>query len=150
MKICSKCGKQKEESEFFVKEKISGRLHAQCKQCYKIHRKSYYDQHYAKYGDEYRKRANIRRDKVRKELHDNMVAFLKNKTCIICGEPDVRTFEFDHIEPALKSFGISQGIRAGKKWVEILEEIKKCRILCANCHKIHTANQRGWYKTFTE
>lgn len=146
MKICSKCSTKKELTEFFVKDKLSGRLHAQCKECYKNHRKSYYAEHYSKYGDNYRARANIRRIQNRKDLQQNMLDFLKDKACVICGQSDIRTFEFDHRNPETKSFGIAQAIRLGKKWEEILDEIAKCRILCANCHKIHTANQRGWYK----
>ena len=32
------------------------------------------------------------------------------------------------------------------KWNLILEEIKKCEVRCANCHRIKTANQFGFEK----
>lgn len=28
----------------------------------------------------------------------------------------------------------------------LMAEIEKCDILCANCHRIKTAKQLGWYK----
>ena len=150
MRMCTKCLQEKRENDFFVKDKASGRLHAQCKSCYKEHRKTYSVEHYRKYGDAYRLRAKIRRAIVRKDLQSKMLEYLSGKSCVICGEADIRTFEFDHLHPENKTFSIAKGMTDGKKWDEILSEIKKCRILCANCHKKHTASQRNWYKLLAE
>ena len=75
-----------------------------------------------------------------------MLSYLRDKKCSICSETDIRTFEFDHINPNEKSFNISRGMTNGYKWEMILQEINKCRILCANCHKKHTSVTRNWYK----
>ncbi|MDB5177030.1 MAG: hypothetical protein JWN75_698 [Candidatus Saccharibacteria bacterium] len=147
MKICTKCLVSKFESDFFVKDKKTGRLHTQCKECYKSHRKTYYAEHYSKYGDLYRERAKLRRIEIQQGLRSKMLEYLHGKSCALCGENDIRTFEFDHLEPKLKSFGIARAIGDGTKWDKILLEIQKCRILCANCHKKHTSSQFGWYKT---
>ena len=146
MKVCSKCSDAKLESEFFIKDKASGKLHAQCKECYKAHRKTFYASHYAKYGDLYRKRSQEYRMMLRTEFRNNMLEYLKDKECIICGENDIRVLEFDHVDPTKKSFAISQSVRMGYRWPDVEEEIKKCRILCSNCHKKHTADQAKWYK----
>ncbi len=146
MKTCSKCCETKEESEYFVKDKKSGRLHAQCKLCYKEHRKNYSAEHYAKYGDAYRERARIRRAHVKKVMVSQLVEYLEDKSCVKCGESDIRVLEFDHIDPATKSFSIARGITYGKHWEIILKEIDKCQILCSNCHKKRTAVQYGWLK----
>lgn len=146
MKACTKCHKIKALEQFFVKDRATGRLHAQCKDCYKEHRLTYAAAHYKKYGDAYRERAKIRRATVKKGLQAHMLLYLKDHPCTICGEDDVRTLEFDHLEPALKSFGIAKAITDGRKWADILIEIEKCRVLCANCHKKHTALQNNWYK----
>ena len=147
MKTCSKCSTTKPISEYFVKDKKSGRLHAQCKDCYKEHRKTFYTNHYAKYGDLYRKRAQARRIMLRQEYRTNMLAYLSGKACIICGENDLRVLEFDHINPSEKLFSISQAVKLGYSWPAVEIEIGKCRILCANCHKKQTAHQANWYKS---
>lgn len=57
----------------------------------------------------------------------------KQMGCKECGITDVRLLEFHHIDPDSKLFTIGNGTR-GKAILE--EEIKKCELLCANCHKI--------------
>ena len=146
MKICSKCKLTKLETEYFVKDKKKGRLHAECKNCYREHRKVYYQEHYQKYGDEYRLRAKKRRDIIRADLKSRMKKYLCDKKCEMCGENDIVVLDFDHIIPKNKSFSIASGIRNGKNWDDILKEIKKCRILCANCHRRVTAKQNDWYR----
>jgi 5-methylcytosine-specific restriction endonuclease McrA len=146
MKTCSKCGVAKESSEFFVKDSKTGRLHAQCKTCYSAHRKTYYKQHYEKYHAAYLERAKVRRSTLRDEFRQNMLRYLSDKYCAECGESDIRVLEFAHMHPDEKLFSISQAVRLGYSWDDILLEMKKCRILCANCHKKETAEQFGWYK----
>lgn len=148
MKQCSKCRLDKVESEYFVKSKATGKLHAQCKLCYKEHRRSYHILHYSRYGDAYRERARLRRARIKYGLRINMLKYLQSKACIICGEDDMRVLDFDHIEPLKKEFSISSGITKGYDWEKILAEISKCRILCSNCHRKHTAIQGKWYKNY--
>ncbi len=76
-----------------------------------------------------------------------MIEYLSDKQCVQCAESDNRVLEFDHLDPSLKSFGIATALRDGYSWEATLAEIAKCRILCANCHKKHTANQFNWYKS---
>lgn len=68
-----------------------------------------------------------RRRKRHKEL-------LEGKVCERCGFDDFRALEFHHTNPEEKEFTIGR-ILAGKMNV-LLEEIKKCELLCANCHRI--------------
>lgn len=146
MKVCTKCNQTKEESDFFVKDSATGRLHVQCKSCYKEHRKIYQQEHYARYHQEYLERAKLQRNNLRAAFRAHMLEYLYGKVCEECGEADIRTFEFAHIDATTKAFGISRAVRLGRSWQEVLSEIAKCRILCANCHKKETAEQFGWYK----
>ena len=146
MKICSKCKISRPESDYFIKSTTPPRLHAQCKQCYKEHRRTYYADHYAKYGQLYRERAKVRREMLRNLYHDRILSYLKTHPCSTCRENDVRVLEFDHLDPTEKTFSISFGIRYGRPWPQIEAEIGKCQVLCANCHKKRTAEQAGWYK----
>jgi len=61
--------------------------------------------------------------------------------CILCGykkHPDA--LHFDHINIHNKLKDISAMVSFSKEKIKL--EMKKCRILCANCHAAHTANQR--------
>ena len=69
---------------------------------------------------------------------------MKLQGCEFCGykNPDLpRFFDFDHIDPSIKLENISFMVRNNYSMEELLAEIAKCRILCKNCHYIHTQNQ---------
>jgi hypothetical protein len=43
-------------------------------------------------------------------------------------------YEFHHLDPAEKDFGVaSDGVP--RRWEVILAELRKCVMLCANCHR---------------
>ena len=43
-------------------------------------------------------------------------------------------YEFHHLDPTIKEFTITRIM--GRKWENIVPELNKCVLLCANCHKI--------------
>jgi len=44
-------------------------------------------------------------------------------------------YDFHHLDPTTKEFALSsKGIT--KSWKKVEEELKKCILLCANCHRI--------------
>ncbi len=60
--------------------------------------------------------------------------------CAICGykgHPDA--LDFDHLPGTDKKAAVSQMYRAA--WTEVMKEIEKCQILCANCHRIISAQR---------
>lgn len=60
--------------------------------------------------------------------------------CIICGfDKWTESLDFHHINPKEKLFNLSSlGISKGSKnWKSIVEEARKCVILCANCHRAY-------------
>ncbi|MBI4447784.1 hypothetical protein HY643_02295 [Candidatus Woesearchaeota archaeon] len=63
--------------------------------------------------------------------------------CKRCGYdkyPEV--LEFHHRDPAQKDFNISKKGHC-RSWKRVEKEIKKCDLLCANCHReIHVENRR--------
>ena len=64
--------------------------------------------------------------------------------CQECGEDRPETLVFDHVNPSSKKHNISY-MRGRYSLNAILKEIKKCRILCANCHSIRTSKQFNWH-----
>jgi len=64
----------------------------------------------------------------------NIINNLKDKPCEFCGKKyDSCNMQFDHINPNIKHKQISHLKSA--KVNDLLEEISKCRILCAACHR---------------
>ena len=84
----------------------------------------------------------LRRERNKKFLQD----YLSERGCVICGEQDSVALEFDHIDLSTKHKNISEMVKNNYSLNAILLEIEKCRVLCANCHRRHTAKQFGWYK----
>jgi hypothetical protein len=65
--------------------------------------------------------------------------------CIDCGNKDWKVLEFDHQDQDTKSADVSRFYSNHYSFKRIKEEIKKCDIRCANCHKIRTRKQLGWF-----
>lgn len=147
MKTCTVCGETKLREEYYLKDKKLGKFHSQCKSCYAAKRRLFMEEHYLKYGDAYRERARKRKASLKKLRQEQLYEYMKDKKCENCEVDDMRVLDFDHKDPNNKKFGIARAVNEGYAWELILEEIKKCRILCANCHRIRTAEQFGWRKT---
>ena len=62
----------------------------------------------------------------------------KNGQCVDCGNKDYRVLEFDHLPEFEKTAHISKAVRRSWSIKRLDEEIAKCQIRCANCHKIKT------------
>lgn len=54
--------------------------------------------------------------------------------CSLCGyKRSKRALVFHHRDPSKKDFGLSvRGLT--RSWEKMLAELKKCVLLCANCH----------------
>jgi hypothetical protein len=75
------------------------------------------------------------------------VEYLENHPCVDCGETNPVVLDFDHVK-GQKSFNIGRAISGShRSWQKIMDEISKCEIRCANCHRKKTAIQFGWYKS---
>jgi hypothetical protein len=82
--------------------------------------------------------SRTRRNKKRRELmiRSLIEEYKKATSCFDCSIGDVRVLEFDHLKD--KKFNIGDAVREGYSWLNILKEIKKCEVVCANCHRIRT------------
>lgn len=85
---------------------------------------------YADRSDYLKKAVATRRRKLKIKAIETM-----GGACMICGynkHPSI--LDFHHIDPKTKAFGISSG-GFSRSWVSIENEIKKCILVCANCHR---------------
>lgn len=68
--------------------------------------------------------------------------YKKTLKCSRCPEDDFRTLDFHHLDRDKKCFHISDAAARGWGKETILEEVSKCEILCANCHRKLTYDER--------
>ncbi len=61
--------------------------------------------------------------------------YKENLSCTKCGSSDFRVLEFHHASGD-KEHNVSDMITAGYSTERVQGEIKKCDVLCANCHRI--------------
>ena len=141
-KKCSKCSAEKLLEEF--NKKSASKLHSRCKECVRESVR----QHYSKNKQYYIEKAIKHNEKYRLINKQFAWDYLKEHPCIDCGESDPIVLEFDHINPLEKTVTISRLISGHPSWQKVLNEINKCRVLCANCHRRHTYyQQNSWGKT---
>ncbi len=109
-------------------------------------KKEYNKGHYKKDIDKYKARTKKSNRERTIELREYILAYLEEHPCVSCGEKDPVVLEFDHIVPEDKEFNISAGLTKKKTLEKIKLEVKKCQVLCANCHRRKTASDYNWYK----
>ena len=129
-KKCSKCGKI--------------RLHTvgngYCKKCRALYLRLKYNVDPI-YKARQLKQGNVKSTERRKIHRQYINEFLIKHSCVDCGNKDIRVLEFDHKNDEEKLFTIG-----GAGWMKNLElvkqEIEKCDVRCANCHKIRHYEKR--------
>jgi hypothetical protein len=77
----------------------------------------------------------------RKNLKKRAITLFGGK-CLLCGyDKCIEALEFHHIEPEHKDIGIGKIYSNPKSWDKVVNELKKCILVCANCHReIHYNN----------
>lgn len=90
--------------------------------------RKHYESNYAKR----REKLNARRKELKKEW-DVFKATLK---CTNCGFDHHAALDFHHEDPTEKEYNVNRLVSDGR-FRKAYEEIKKCIVLCSNCHRIH-------------
>lgn len=126
MKICTKCQVERPLAVFPRKRGTRGTI---CNEC----QRTYTRKHYLANKAEYLKRNKIKRERLRQ--------FLRNlKEAAPCPDCGVRypyyVMEFDHQRDKL--FNVGEYAANNNSWRVLKEEIAKCEIVCANCHRLRT------------
>lgn len=68
--------------------------------------------------------------------------YLEQHACVDCGEFDPEVLDFDHLRD--KRNNVSTMLWSGMLWKAIEDEIAKCEVRCANCHRRRTAREQGY------
>jgi len=88
------------------------------------------------------RKLNTRNNKTKRKERKKYIDKLKVSIgCVDCGyNKHPEALQFDHLPGLSKSFEISKSPL--KPINEVLEEIKKCEVVCACCHAIRTHKRR--------
>lgn len=132
IKICKRCGKEKSIKDFNKNSAKKDGLQVYCKICDRKIGRDYYKKNWKQQILLSRQRNKERRKRIKSFLINE-----KNKPCVDCGKKyPYYIMDFDHIKGTKKG-NISRLVYE-KSLKFIKEEIKKCDVVCANCHRIRT------------
>lgn len=127
-KKCSKCQLVKPLSEFHKNRATRDGHTNYCIDCARsIKRESY----------QYNKEAAYRRARIKKDINQKVIYEAKNVPCMDCGisyPPYVMDFDHRPGEVKLKKLSAMYGASLDL----VSEEISKCDVVCANCHRERT------------
>ncbi len=109
----------------------------------RLYRKEWYERNKISEREKARERQTIRR----KEFKEWFKDLKKTLKCLNCGFSHPAALDFHHKDPQKKDFNLGAiGCTVSKK--RILDEIEKCVILCANCHRIYHYDENNDIVTF--
>lgn len=128
MRKCTNCKEEFPESEFFFKNKETGKLHSHCKSC-----KREMDKRTYKNNESRRVKIRTRATANKEKNKDFVNRVRKRSSCTRCGEKRWYVLDFHHKNSKL--YNISDIMKRGYSIELIKDEIRKCEILCANCHR---------------
>ena len=121
MKKCTKCGRVLPITEFNWRNKAKGTRRSECKYCHSDYMKQKYQE------------------------KKNLVQEIKSScACAKCGETRGYVLDFHHIDPNEKNETIARLTSNTSNINKVYDEIKKCIVLCANCHReFHYLQERN-------
>lgn len=129
MKTCPKCTKSKSLNDFCVRSKSKDGRQPWCKECTTKRFKEYYKENPVAYKE--------RAAKIEKEARDLMHDLKDNKPCVDCNRLfPFYVLDYHHKDSSKKTTEVGNLTCYGK--ARVLEEIQKCDLLCANCHRLRT------------
>jgi hypothetical protein len=139
MKRCFRCKQEKSLDSFNAKQASSDGRQSKCKDCSNELAKVHYIANHETYKSRARKRE--------KDLLVQIQA-LKAGPCADCKRAfPPYVMDFDHRDAKKKVGSVSRLRHAGWSMSRILDEISKCDLVCANCHRIRTHERQSGTST---
>lgn len=128
-KKCGKCAITKPIDEFNKRTASKDGLQGRCKSCNSTTLKDHYGNN---------KQYYVAKSRANKKRLRQVVSEKKNKPCEDCGKSyPPYVMDFDHRDPNIKEFNVGGSCHM-HGLAKTLEEIDKCDVVCANCHRIRT------------
>lgn len=137
LKLCPKCKIEKSTNQF---DKRGGNRKNQIQSYCKLCRNNAAKKWRLKNPDHNKDYRNTKR----LEFTIKIIDYLEEHPCVDCGESDILVLDFDHIKD--KKNEVSRLAMGRCSWKNIMEEINKCEVRCANCHRRKTLKERDTLK----
>jgi hypothetical protein len=134
VKRCGRCRNERDEADYGIRDKRTGRKHTVCILCRRAYWREYHYRYPAAYHERRRTLLAARRARNRAFVD----AYLADHPCVDCGLTDPIVMEFDRVR-GTKEREISLLVRDGATLKRLRAEIDKCAVRCANCHRRKTA-----------
>ena len=142
MKKCCVCKHPFPADHFHKASDRPDGLSSRCKQCMAKYQKKRYRIPAVKKRELARAR-KWKEQRIR-YIREQLLIFFATHPCTDCNERDPVVLDFDHVG-GRKIADVSYLIRCGQPWAKLLTEIRKCEVVCANCHRKRTAKRSGWW-----
>lgn len=131
MKFCNTCKQERPISDFSKRSSTKDGLQSNCKHC----RKLIDAESYLKYAH----RRNSIKDRRDANNAYNLKLMRRYKAlcgCLVCREREPVALDLHHLDPSQKDHNPSKVVCYSTETMK--KEIRKCVVLCANCHrKVH-------------
>lgn len=145
MKRCSICKEQKDVSQFNKHIERADGLQSHCRECNKKRSRAYYKRNQEKH----KRTVGERRNKSKQTCREYVWEYLKTHPCVDCNETRLVLLEFDHVR-GKKDKAICHSVTNGWSIKRLQNEIDKCEVRCANCHRLKTSKEQSWRISFIE
>lgn len=129
-KTCTVCKQSKLLECFHKKSKSKDGRQNICKQCTKNCSRAYYAAH----TEDHKKTTREKRKQERAESLVFVRGIKARYGCQLCVEKEACCLEFHHVDGE-KEFNVGDFRALGVGRAKFIEEIRKCVVLCSNCHK---------------
>lgn len=130
-KLCTVCDEVKPVSEFNKNKVKADGLQTRCRACQKTQNNEGYIT-----NENRRNSIKARNVETREYNRSLMRRYKRFLGCLICGEKEPVALDLHHTDPSGKDANPSSLITYSTNTLK--EEIRKCVVLCSNCHrKVH-------------
>ena len=134
VKHCPKCDRNLPIGRF--NRAGDGRQHW-CRDCFRAY--------FRARGQKHRDQSRASRERRREIAQEFLLRYLVAHACVDCGEDELMVLEFDHCRGE-KVEDISRLLSLGAGLDRLESEVRRCDVVCANCHRRRSAARAGHFR----
>ncbi len=138
MKHCPRCNQDRDEAEFGKNKTRPDGLQVQCRACIKLIHRDWYERNKERHYGNVQKRRKLISDEIVRRL----LAYLKAHPCVDCGVTNPLVLALEEGVNGT-DFALKARLLQGTTWTDLLPDIEKCVVRCANCRRIRAGQKFG-------